>query len=190
MKNILTKFVVGTLPFALLLSSHAAPISGDIGFTGNVSFDAPIGTATEITGYSLVFVTGGSQSGSYSAVPDYTWADWTPFVFNPPAASVIPLWTFTLGGITYSFDATSIVVQKQIENELLLTGTGVASITGYDNTPGTWTFNAGGPGTLFSFTAGTSVRAPDGGATIALLGLGLVAMSFLQTRIGRAQVAK
>ena len=66
----------------------------------------------------------------------------TDYSFNPSQDTVTPLWQFVAGGITYSFDATSLTATFDSADETwLISGDGEALITGggtdYTETPGT-----------------------------------------------------
>jgi hypothetical protein len=98
-------------------------------------------------------------------------------VFNPPAPSVIPLWTFDVGPvgdqIVYSFDATSVTSSfNAVLNEWDIGGSGMAMVTGYSDTPGTWNVNLSQSGASFVFDSSeaTTPAVKDGGSTIAILG--------------------
>src|ERR1700683_4789755 len=130
---------IGTLLIlsaALISTAKALPsISGDINFDGiattNTGNLATATSFTSISGVSVVPVEDGTYTGTTGAP-----ATFTPFSFS--AASVTPLWTFTWGGITYTFNATSVTVVTQIKGFLNLQGSGWATATGYANTAGTW----------------------------------------------------
>jgi len=132
----------------------APAINGNVNFaSGFLAFDTGnIGSAHSITSFSNVTV--GTATGAYSGLSNAV-VSWTPFIFNPPDASVKPLWSFASNGVTYSFDATSISLIFQSSGYLNLRGTGIAHVTGYADTPGTWTFAAllNGPKYTFSATA-------------------------------------
>jgi hypothetical protein len=109
-----------------------------------------------------------------------------PFVFDPPAASVLPLWTFTYLGNTYSFDATSVTVPFKSVNLLAVEGVGMAHVAGRDDTAGIWNITANKAGVSFSFSssAGTpEATIPDSGNTLLLLGLGLTGFALLRSRL-------
>jgi hypothetical protein len=172
-----------TLCAAVLAGSNANadPITGSIGFgASGVSIDSlNLSTATTFS-VANPFTT--TETGTYSAVPLETSVTFNGFTFNPPAASVNPLWTFDVGTTVYSFDATSV---SSSYNSLLrqwdIGGNGIAMITGFTDTPGQWNVNLSQTGASFVFDASEgSVPVQDGGSTVAMLGgamLGLGALS-------------
>jgi hypothetical protein len=131
------------------------PINGAIYFAGSYAVNGPLTNATAITNFSNVSIT--AQGGVYTNPPFGTPVSYRPFTFNPPAALVAPLWSFTNGGVIYSFDATSMTVVTQSSTFLAIQGTGIAHITGYADTPGTWTFGAPPPPNSFSSSAAPNV---------------------------------
>jgi hypothetical protein len=159
--------------------ARATPINGSINFDGTATVDTGnLATATAFTSIANAFVDPGTQTGSYSAVPNFTAATFNAFSFS--ASSVTPLWTFTVGGITYSFSATSIsVMTPRTSSFLNLSGTGIASITGFTDTAGTFTVTDTGNGPTFTFGQGTIVAGvPDSGTTAMLIALGFAAVGF------------
>jgi hypothetical protein len=101
-----------------------------------------------------------------------------PFTFSPfPVGGVNPLWTVTVGLNTYSFSLSSpISISQPGDNTLELKGTGTLMATGFDNTPGTWIFTGNQGGGTFSYSSSNAARVPDGGASIALLGLSILGL--------------
>jgi hypothetical protein len=169
MKAGLLKLLAATVCVFPLVSGQAVQISGTIGFNGTAVLD---GTS----GFSSInaSVLGGSQTGDYGGIPGLTAVTWTPFTFAPPASSVTPLWSLEYSGITYSFDATSVVVNANNPLFIDLSGAGIAHIDGFEDTPGTWTITTTSDGLTFTFGAGTTVPGvPDGGAMALLLGLAM-----------------
>lgn len=173
--------IAGALVLALAISSaaQAVPINGSVGFGGGFSTDSDsdFTLATGITSFSGDY-TLGVATGDYapvSGILDPT--SFTPFSFA--ASSVTPLWSFVFAGITYSFDATSMSVILAT-NYFIAQGNGIAHITGFDATPGTWIISGNSGGANLTFSASTAV--PDGGMTAVLVGLGLVGMSFFANR--------
>ena len=87
------------------------------------------------------------------------------FTFNPAVASITPLWTFTYDGLTYSYDATSVVADFNASlDEWDIGGSGMAMITGFTSTPGTWTVNLSQTDASFAFdaTSGASGSVSNG----------------------------
>ena len=145
------------LPAPLLFAQAGpTPINGQIGIaSGLVTFNtASLGQAHSIVSFTNVTV--GVADGSYSGLSNAVIA-WTPFSFNPPAATVKPLWTCATNGVTYSFDATSVTNVFQNSGYLNLSGTGVAHITGQADTLGTWSLAAESLGSKFTFSASIQV---------------------------------
>lgn len=162
---------------------QANPINGSIAFSGNPVFNStPISGATAFTALNNVYVNPGQQTGDYSSIPNFSTTTFTPFTFSPPAGSVVPLWVVTVGVITYSFEATSMISSfDSVLNIWNIGGSGIASITGYDNTVGTWNLAAGNQGGSFFFGSATTV--PDGGMTVMLLGTALSGLALLRRKL-------
>jgi hypothetical protein len=147
------------------LAAHAQPISGTINFTGGAVLNGSLETATTFTSYfgngvSLPTVLGGSQTGDYQFVPAGTQVVIDPLTFspyNPSSILSIPLWSFSVNATEYSFTATSILVVNQSSHFLNVEGAGIASITGFADTPATWSFTDTGSGAGPSFNFGGSM---------------------------------
>lgn len=179
------------------LSSQAIPmaISGAISFSGTSSIDSTsFVTATRFTSFEEVFVGAASAlSGDYVGTSGAA-VTVTPFIWAPPTAStpINPLWTFTSGGNTYSFDLSVLHEDFASPTGLLLSGLGTAHITGPEidtlDTSGHWSFSAQSLDlSTFTFSSTTKVLAhgvPDGGTTSAMLGGTLLGLGL----IGRKQI--
>ena len=165
-------------------------IEGSISFVGNATTDgSSIATATEFTSISAKVAT---DSGDYALVPSLGGPTpgitiltstgvrnvMTDYSFNPSQNTVTPLWAFTTGGVTYSFDATTLTAVFD-DGTWNISGLGDALISGggtdYAVTPGSWSATVSDSHTAFNFgsqedppSPATSV--PDGGLTAALLG--------------------
>ena len=72
-----------------------------------------------------------------------------------------PLWTFATNGLTYSFDATSVELDLQFAGFINLHGSGIAHLTGYADTPGTWSMGISQIGSSVAFVASASVSATN-----------------------------
>jgi hypothetical protein len=188
MKNTIKKIPVSLCAAAVCAavlagtSALAIPVtefSGSITFSATgVTTDNPI--LQDDTKFSLAGVTTATTTGTYSTLGVNDEAvSFTGFTFTGPgaAATVIPLWTFDVGQTVFGFDATSVTAQwvntVGSSGEWIISGTGMASISGYTDTPGTWTVNLSDSGNLavaFDATADASPTVPDGGTTVTLLG--------------------
>jgi hypothetical protein len=102
------------------------------------------------------------------------------FTFSGPSevTGVTPLWSFTVGSTTYSFNATSVSSFFNAGlNQWDIGGAGTAIETGFDNTPGTWNVNLSQSGSTFVFdSSAAAAPAPDGGSTVTLLGASFIGL--------------
>ena len=177
----------------------AEPISGSISMQGLANLAtsdgsaATIGTATEVQfvpGYVYV----GADNGAFATVPlDQPGAvtmTTTPWVFNPSTA-MSGLWTVaSVDGFTFTFDAASESF-TQSGDFLNIIGAGTISssdTTDYSLTPFDWsiTFDtppSGGP-VEYNFSAYTE-SVPDGGLTVALLGLSLAIVECFRRKLAK-----
>lgn len=146
--------------------ASAVPITGEVGFggiwapTGGTGIDDATGLQINL---GIVLAGSGDFSGSAGSSVTFTPFDFD--VFSP----VSPLWTYDSGGTTYSFVLNTITVDFQDSNELNLSGTGVLSATGFDDTAGSWNFT-GQSNVLFTFSS-NSAAIPEPTALL-LFGLG------------------
>lgn len=168
--------------------AYAGPpplINGSIAFNGTVTLDnGTLSAATKITGYPAEAVAAGEQFGNYSAIPNGFAVAFSTFTFSPPAATVTPLWTLTYSGVTYSLDATSMVSSYDgVANTWTMSGSGIASETGYTDTPGSWNMSINQSGLSLGFTSTAVV--PDGGLTLSLLGLALAGIEGLRRKLAK-----
>jgi len=141
-----------------------------------------VNTATQVIGWldeNLAMPTVQSVSGNFAY-----------FVTAGDFVTFTPTWSFTsgpialfwqVGGFTFNLIASNIVFQGG--GFLSVSGTGTISGNGYTPTAGTWTFSAQDDPSngVFSFSAG-SEAAPDGGATVALLGLALAGIEGIRRK--------
>lgn len=180
---------VKTLALAVALTgfaggANAAFISGDINFAGggaNSTFNPATATVIDYNGdgdlndTSSAMVTSASGDFASYVTPWASFATFKEFDFTTPATPVVnPLWT--AGGFSFRLDAVSVTFR--ISTNLVLTGSGIVSGNGYDDTKGTWSMAIADTKTGFSFASGT-VPAP---APLALLGLGLLAMAAVRRK--------
>jgi hypothetical protein len=179
--------------------ARATQISGTIGFT----------SAPRLTG-GHVGQSGGTTTVTFNnpmhvdfGTDDYTGTTGSAVNFNPiswtgtGASAVLtssnsPEWSFTIGLTTYSFDLThlsSASFGAGNPNALALSGEGLAKITGFDNTFATFSLQGTGKGLTFTILQASNTAVPsvpDNGSALVLLGLGLVAIEALRTKLTTA----
>lgn len=146
------------LAVALDFTSAGAPTPN---VAGPMSIDGGTGTFAGILGAGTIkdfcFIPG--SCGIYSSAP-------------------IASWQTSAGGAT--FDMLTVVKPFQSVNALVVTGTGLFHIAGFDNTPGTYSLAVTNAGTAFSFSA-TDTAVPEP-ATLALFGMGLLGVGLRQRK--------
>ncbi len=196
--KIVSVLAVAAMGCALLSQKAQAnpiPISGTIQIGGIALLDNPVlNSANNVLSVLTSAVAGGTGDYTGTAGAPVTWGvpfGWNPPLLPPPGTPPSMLWQFTSGVTTYEFDLSSIA--KVGNNPLFLdiTGTGVADISGYLPTPGTWSFtitsstgtSSTSPLALFQFSSSdNAIGIPDGGMTIALLGLALTGIGALRMK--------
>ena len=192
-KTILVFFALGLISCAFCVQqAQAVPQNGTITIAGGAQLaDAngfpvnSVNDATQVTGWldgDGAMPTVQSVSGSMA-----TWVTAGDTVTFPST------WTFGSGvavlwqvdGFTFSLIASSIVYQAN--GFLAVSGTGTLTGNGFHAAPGTWNFTAqDDPANgVFSFSSGSLV--PDGGATVALLGLALAGIEGTRRKLTRAK---
>jgi hypothetical protein len=158
--------------------TQAVPITGAIEFFGSSTASGPSGppdTIHFVDPWHSVAAT-----GSYAVVltgTNTTFNDFT-FIGDGVAATLIgtdsPLWTFTIGATTYSFDLLALTDGHVDAGSMGFTGSGIAHITGFDDTPVSFALQGAGTGFNFTLSSSTTVGVPEGGTTAVMLALGLV----------------
>ena len=170
--------VVLASPGAKANSINGSLAFSDLGVTVN-NADLADATTFAVSGAYVAM----NPTGTYSSVPLFTDVTFNGFTFNPAVASVTPLWTFVSDGLVYSFDATSVTADYNAAiGEWDIGGSGLAMITGYATTEGSWTVNLSQTDASFAFdaTSGASgIAVPDGGSSVTLLGSAFLGLGVL-----------
>lgn len=183
-----TTAVIKILLGSLLVTgaANAAPITGSINiasFADN-AFNVNYVTNTVTFGPGNASGTNAivtNASGSYSGLIGFppVGVHYNSFVYSPFVGPINPLWVTTTGAPTSSFSLTSITfIDEIVGSSLTLTGLGIAKVAGFDDTVGSWSFTATQNGTTFGWDSINSPapRVPDGGATLALLGVSVLGL--------------
>jgi hypothetical protein len=169
--------------------TQATPISGSIEFFGSATASGTSGDTPDTIQFLDPWHTG-AETGSYTGIPVGTATMFNNFSFigEGTAATLLapdmPLWTFTIGATTYSFELLALTNGHVDAGSMAFSGTGIAHITGFDDIPASFALQ--GAGSNFDFTLSSSTTAttmPDGGATLALLGLGLSAVGIVRRSV-------
>jgi hypothetical protein len=180
---------------AVTTAVQAIPITGTIAMGGEADFNnSDLSQAVSVTSWPLVYVVAASGAGtSFSTVPSMSLVNMstTPWVFAPqPGVGLNDLWN--VGGFQFDFQSDTV---SYSDNFLTIVGFGMISGNSYDSTPFTWTLSAenpttGGPTQItFSATADPNSNGnpvPDGGVTMALLGLSLACVEGLRRKLSKA----
>ena len=190
MKTSLLKLAGGLLvASAFSVSALALPITGEIhidatggstvalNFVNNTVKFSPTSPANFNAKVSFV-------DGDYAApslIGDL--AKYSDFNYGASPGAIAPITIWSVPGLA-SFvlnDVTSITEIPGVG--LLLEGSGIAYLKGYDPTPGDWSFSANRSKTKFTFASTTTPESvPDTGATAALLVLGFVGVRAFRPR--------
>jgi len=182
-KTILVFFALGLISFAFCVQqAQAAQINGAITFAGGVTLDTDsVNTATEVT--SWVDATVQSGSGSFAGLDNMAVAFTPTWFFN--SGPIVAFWS--VGGFTFDLIASS-VFQRFGDGFLLVTGTGTITGNGLEPSFGTWFFSVQDDpaNDVFSWSGGTEAI-PDGGATVALLGLSLAGIEGIRRKLMRSK---
>ena len=189
-KTIFAVLATGVLSCAVFSQqAQATAIQGNINFAGSVQFNTnSLATATQVTTWFDVFGNAGFTSvapggtGDFAGIAPGTQATMAqPWIFNPSTPTP-GLWS--VGGFTFDLLTSTIVTQNA--QFLSISGTGIVSGNGFDPTSMDWSFttqSAGGKTrTTFSFSA-NGVAVPDGGMTVALLGIAFVGLEGLRRKL-------
>lgn len=190
------RMAVTVAAFGVLMTmgarAEATPITGSVTFGGVIAAtDFTTTNSIDVVNETAVVTCAqlGLCTGSYAPLNQnfvngtQLNALYKDFTFNPlPGGGYNPLWSFNYSGTTYAFNLLNIMSIERSVNGILLTGTGLATITGFDNTAATWSFSADQTG-RFAFSS-TTTAVPDAGPTGLLLGMAVVGLALMRRRVG------
>jgi hypothetical protein len=192
MKTVITALAVAFLGCGVLCeqTQAAGPITGDIGFFGSATASgaspgSPVTISFTNPGWEVLSVSPGSTYDLGGAVFG-TPATFTNFSFTGDGvtaaltAPTLPEWSFSLGGIDYSFDLLSLT-NGHTEGiggvgAMSFSGLGTVHATGFDDMPATWSLQGSGEGFNFILSGSTTASVPEGGV-MSLLGLGFAILA-------------
>lgn len=189
-KSLLVALALG----AFCQQAGATPINGSLGFfaTANSSGSVSSGTSTITFGNP---VETSIAMGDYSGVPALTMTNFASISWTGSGTSAVltssntPEWTFTVAGITYSFDLLSLSSASLDANAVSLHGMGTAHITGKDDTISSFAVEGTGGNFTFTIVQASNSSAgvvPDSGSAVALLGLGLLGLEVVRRKLASA----
>jgi len=192
-KTLVTIMAAVVVSVGLLSSAQATQINGTIGFTsapntsGGFLVDNGGGSFT-LNFNNPLHVDFGNDDYTGTVGADVNFASITFTNGGGLTSANVPEWTFAVGGTTYSFDLLSLstaTFHNGNPSALVLMGDGVAHITGFEDTNAIFALEATGTHLTFAILqpSNTAVPAPDGGSTLALLGIGSVAVEALRRKL-------
>jgi len=185
--------LASAVPFA----ASAVPITGTINLAGDFQptiSGVPTQNMAQANSIDVLPAGGGTGtfstlvgSGSLATVQSSPGGVMKDFTFSPFVGPINTFYTITVGGTTVSFDLLALSISNQNASFLTLSGSGTLHETGFDNTPGTFFFsgnstNGASPGATFSFSAGSQATAAPEPMSMALLGVGVLALGLVRRR--------
>ena len=195
-KPLLASLTAMVVAAGFAISAQATQISGTIGFT-----DPNGGTVTTVLGTTTVHLNSGATvnlgTDTYSSIALGTSATFGDIAFTGSGLSstltgpVIPAWLVVSGANNFSFDltdlfSTSMGVMSGVHS-FTLNGSGVAHATGFEDTNAVFSLQGTGTGevtfTIFQSSTTAVPGVPDGGSTVALLGLAFGAVEALRRKV-------
>lgn len=169
---------------ALAASTQAGFIDGSVAFAG--AYKQVGGTTGDLTTATSMDITSAfvaDSQGDLSPATLNSFMDPIGVNGNAPGLNGSQLWSIDVSGTTFIFTVTGVVQDQTQANSLHFSGTGLLSDGpgGFDDTPGDFQLHFGANGSSFAWDS-TAASAPDGGATAALLGVGILGLGALRRR--------
>jgi hypothetical protein len=169
--------------FVLSSTASAVRISGVIGFTGGASLNnANLSLATQVVEWDTTIVSA-LHTGDFAGISTGT-AVMLAKPWNLTSAGIVDFWK--VGGFSFDLTSSTRFYDPTGPGFLQASGYGWIRKSGFEATQGTWSFSTQNPGAgnLFSFSA-SGAAVPDGGATVALLGVSLLGLHGLRRKFSK-----
>ena len=189
-KTILAVLATSALSCALFSQQvQATTISGTIQFAGSVAFDThSLATATRVNTWFDMHGNAGFSSvafgntGDFAGITPGTQVNMAqPWIFDPSTPTP-NFWS--VGGFTFNLLSSTIITQTK--SFLNIEGRGIVSGNGFTPTAANFAFSVqnagGGHHLIFTFSANEN-EVPDGGSTVAFLGLALTGIEVLRRKL-------
>jgi hypothetical protein len=173
-KSLVLVALVGAMT-AFGTRAEAAFLTGQVNYTGDATYNA---SSVDFGDTDIQSVTGDFAV----LIPDGDPIDHEdPFVYNPfPGGGYTPLWSHIASGVT--FDLSTLNVDFNNGNTLVLSGTGVFHAAGFDDTAALWNMTVNQLDGIGSFSASSAVPEVPEPMTLGLLGLGLAGLAARRKR--------
>ncbi|HEX7261122.1 MAG TPA: VPDSG-CTERM sorting domain-containing protein, partial [Luteolibacter sp.] len=194
LKTILKSAASFLTAFGLSAMAYGAQIQGTIDFGGGITLNS-----SNLPGSTGGYFTAGlvlDSTGDFSSVPSIPQITAVDFandtagnLWHWESGPVEDFWQ--VGGFTFDLLSSTEIATGNPNQALAVLGQGVISGNGFDPTPGEWAFvvsNAGGGNRgdgKFTFQASNRAApaVPDGGTSIALLGVALLGLHSIRRKM-------
>lgn len=176
-------------------TATAMPITGALSQDGGITSDTlSLENTTELQFFDVIVTSTPLPTGDYAGTEgtSTTWQTMNltttggDFGFGEVLTPIVDLWTFEFGGDTYSFDLEDGDVAIRLSSALVVTGEGVLSIDGFDDTPGLFSLTLNALGGTFSFSASNSTINVTEPSVLLLLSAGFLGLGVAAHRRNKA----